>query len=231
SPRASRCNSRRRPAGKPGAARAVNQVARRPSTRERGGACAEAGAPPTRRPRAPARCRTTRNLLHSPRGPSVGLRVVPRRAGRAHEPTDARAPRVARVVSGPLESPAEGTSMLGFRLNEEQESFRLAVRAFAEKALAPRVEELERTETFPMDLFRLIEEFSRVNCGFAGALLAHVGLATIPLIELGTEEQKRTYLAAALRARSSDRSGSRSRIPARTPRPYGRRPSGAATTT
>ncbi|HZP40646.1 MAG TPA: acyl-CoA dehydrogenase family protein [Candidatus Binatia bacterium] len=121
--------------------------------------------------------------------------------------------------------------MLGFRLNEEQESFRLAVRAFAEKALAPRVEELERTETFPMDLFRLIEEFSRVNCGFAGALLAHFGLATIPLIELGTEEQKRTYLAAALRARSSDRSGSRSRIPARTPRPYGRRPSGAATTT
>ncbi len=44
--------------------------------------------------------------------------------------------------------------MLGFRLNEEQEAFRLAVRDFAERALAPRVEELEATETFPMDLFR-----------------------------------------------------------------------------
>jgi alkylation response protein AidB-like acyl-CoA dehydrogenase len=116
--------------------------------------------------------------------------------------------------------------MLGFTLNEEQESFRLAVRGFAEKELAPRVEELERTETFPMDLFRqlgrlgylgvgipeeyggsggdmvmrclLIEEIARVNCGFAAALLAHVGLATIPLIRFGTEEQKRRYLGPAL---------------------------------
>jgi alkylation response protein AidB-like acyl-CoA dehydrogenase len=117
--------------------------------------------------------------------------------------------------------------MLGFTLNEEQESFRLAVRSFAEKELAPRVDELERTETFPMDLFRqlgrlgylgvgipeeyggsggdmvmrcvLIEEIARVNCGFAAALLAHVGLATIPLIRFGSEEQKRRYLGPALR--------------------------------
>ena len=105
--------------------------------------------------------------------------------------------------------------MLGFRLNEEQESFRAAVRSFAEKSLAPRVEELERTETFPMDLFRalgrlgylgvgypeeyggsggdmvmrclLIEEIARVNCGFAAALLAHVGLGCIPIFRFGTE--------------------------------------------
>ncbi len=117
--------------------------------------------------------------------------------------------------------------MLGFRLNEEQESFRLAVRSFAEKALAPRVEELERTETFPMDLFRelgrlgylgvgypeeyggsggdmvmrclLIEEIARVNCGFAAALLAHVGLGCIPIFRFGTEEQKRSYLVPAIR--------------------------------
>jgi alkylation response protein AidB-like acyl-CoA dehydrogenase len=117
--------------------------------------------------------------------------------------------------------------MLGFTLNEEQEAFRLAVRGFAEKALAPRVEELEAKEQFPMDLFRelgrlgylgvgipesyggsggdmvmrclLIEEIARVNCGFAAALLAHVGLATIPLIKFGTEEQKRSYLGPALR--------------------------------
>ena len=98
--------------------------------------------------------------------------------------------------------------MLGFTLNDEQDAFRVAVRGFAEKALAPRVEELERTETFPLDLFRelgrlgylgvgypeeyggsggdmvmrclLIEEIARVNCGFAAALLAHVGLGVHP---------------------------------------------------
>ncbi len=117
--------------------------------------------------------------------------------------------------------------MLGFRLNEEQESFRLAVRSFAEKSLAPRVEELERTETFPRDLFRelgrlgylgvgypeeyggsggdmvmrclLIEELGRVNAGFAAALLAHVGLGCIPIMKFGTEEQKQGYLVPALK--------------------------------
>ncbi|HET9471307.1 MAG TPA: acyl-CoA dehydrogenase family protein, partial [Usitatibacter sp.] len=117
--------------------------------------------------------------------------------------------------------------MLGFRLNEEQESFRLAVRSFAEKELAPRVDELEEREAFPMDLFRelgrlgylgvgypeeyggsggdmvmrclLIEEIARINCGFAAALLAHVGLGCIPILRFGTEEQKREYLVPAIR--------------------------------
>jgi alkylation response protein AidB-like acyl-CoA dehydrogenase len=117
--------------------------------------------------------------------------------------------------------------MLGFTLNDEQEAFRGAVRGFAEKSLGPRVEELERNETFPLDLFRelgrlgylgvgypeeyggsggdmvmrclLIEEIARVNCGFAAALLAHVGLGCIPLLRFGTEGQKREYLVPALR--------------------------------
>jgi alkylation response protein AidB-like acyl-CoA dehydrogenase len=117
--------------------------------------------------------------------------------------------------------------MLGFRLTEEQEAFRQAVRGFAEKALAPRVEALEAAEEFPRDVFRelgrlgylgvgypeeyggsggdmvmrclLIEEMSRINCGFAAALLGHVGLGCIPLFRFGTEEQKQRYLVPALR--------------------------------
>ena len=44
--------------------------------------------------------------------------------------------------------------MLGFSLDDEQEAFRLAVRTFAERVLAPRVDEVERTQTFPLDIFR-----------------------------------------------------------------------------
>ncbi len=117
--------------------------------------------------------------------------------------------------------------MLGFSLDDEQEAFRLAVRTFAERVLAPRVDELERTQRFPLDIFRelgglgylgvgfpeecggsgggmvmrclLIEEIGRINCGFAAALLAHVGLSTIPIWKFGTEDQRTSYLLPALR--------------------------------
>ena len=56
--------------------------------------------------------------------------------------------------------------MLGFRLNEEQESFRLAVRGFAEKELAPRVEALEAAESFPMDLFRQLGRLGYLGVGY-----------------------------------------------------------------
>ena len=56
--------------------------------------------------------------------------------------------------------------MLGFTLNEEQEAFRLAVRGFAERALAPRVEELERSETFPLDLFRELGRLGYLGVGY-----------------------------------------------------------------
>jgi len=116
--------------------------------------------------------------------------------------------------------------MLGFTLDEEQDAFRVAIHDWSARVLAPRVEELEAAETFPVDLFRelgrlgylgvgipeaeggsggdmvmrclLIEEIGRVNCGFAAALLGHVGLATIPLIKYGTPDQKTRYLRPAL---------------------------------
>src|SRR5262249_28863768 len=59
-----------------------------------------------------------------------------------------------------------GPRMLGFTLNEEQEAFRAAVRGFAEKSLAPQVEELERTETFPKHLFRELGRLGYLGVGY-----------------------------------------------------------------
>ena len=56
--------------------------------------------------------------------------------------------------------------MLGFTLNEEQEAFRAAVRGFAEKSLGPRVDELEATETFPMDLFKELGRLGYLGVGY-----------------------------------------------------------------
>ena len=63
--------------------------------------------------------------------------------------------------------------MLGFRLNEEQESFRLAVRSFAEKSLAPRVDELEEREAFPMDLFRELGRLGYLGVGYPEVQVRH----------------------------------------------------------
>src|SRR5438552_3786520 len=147
----------------------------------------------------PARAPSRQPPVQRDRPPRVRADPLDRRRLRHASPRHSRRAPAKLVAGGRgrLESAAGGTAMLGFRLNEEQESFRAAVRSFAEKSLAPRVEELERTETFPMDLFRalgrlgylgvgypeeyggsggdmvmrclLIEEIARVNCGFAAA--------------------------------------------------------------
>ena len=57
--------------------------------------------------------------------------------------------------------------MLGFTLNEEQDAFRLAVRDWAARALAPRVEALEATETFPLDLFRELGRLGYLGVGIS----------------------------------------------------------------
>jgi len=42
---------------------------------------------------------------------------------------------------------------LDFELSEEQKMFREAIHQFAEKEIAPLVEEAEKTSTFPIQLF------------------------------------------------------------------------------
>jgi alkylation response protein AidB-like acyl-CoA dehydrogenase len=114
---------------------------------------------------------------------------------------------------------------MDFDLGREQEDFRKRVRDFAEREIAPLVEEAEEKEAFPVHLFprmgkegllcvrcpqqyggpglsKVCEclymvELNRVCPGIAAALMVHGGLATDPILNSGTEEQKQRYLAPA----------------------------------
>ena len=116
---------------------------------------------------------------------------------------------------------------MDFDLSSEQEEFRKAVRRFAEDVIAPRAEEMDRSEELPMDvveqmaelgLFGLpfpeehggqgadfltlvlaIEELARIDSSIAITLEAAVGLGANPIHHFGTEEQKRRWLAPMAR--------------------------------
>lgn len=110
----------------------------------------------------------------------------------------------------------------------EHEAFRQTVRRFIEKEVAPHADQWEAQKTFPRDLFRrfgqldllglkypeayggtnagplyeavLMEELSRCGSGgVAGAIGAHVAIATPPIFAHGTEEQKQHWLAPAIK--------------------------------
>ena len=111
---------------------------------------------------------------------------------------------------------------MDFDLTEEQQEFRVAVRRFAEDVIAPRAEEMDRLEEFPLDIVRqmgelglfgvpfpeeyggqgadfltfclAIEELARVDSSMAITLEAGVGLGANPVNAFGTEEQKRRWL-------------------------------------
>ncbi len=115
---------------------------------------------------------------------------------------------------------------MDLNLSEELREFQAAAREFAQRELAPRVEEAERTERTPLDLFRaagaagflgirypeelggsgascmaeviLREEMGYVCSGLAAALSVSSHLGTYPIHAFGTEEQKRTYLVPVL---------------------------------
>jgi alkylation response protein AidB-like acyl-CoA dehydrogenase len=113
-----------------------------------------------------------------------------------------------------------------FELPEELEEFRGLVRRIAEDKIAPRAEEIDRTDEWPEDLFRvlvdheltgvgypeeyggsgggalafgvLIEELSRVSAGVALAP-AVSKLGVVPLMLAGTEEQRRAMIGGICR--------------------------------
>jgi acyl-CoA dehydrogenase len=111
---------------------------------------------------------------------------------------------------------------------DEHEQLRESVRGFIERELAPHAGEWEREEWFPEEVFAklaaqgllglkypveyggqggdclheavLIEELTRIGSGgTAAGIGAHVNIATPPIWKFGTEEQKRRYLAPAIR--------------------------------
>ena len=114
-----------------------------------------------------------------------------------------------------------------FELTETQKMIRDTVRDFARKNLAPRAEELDRKGEFPMQNFKelaelgltgipvpeeyggagadilsqilAIEEIAKACGSTALTLAAHTSLGTMPIVDFGTEEQKRKYVPPAAR--------------------------------
>jgi len=116
---------------------------------------------------------------------------------------------------------------MDFSFTEEQNIFRDAIRRFAEQEISPLVEAAEENQKFPVQLFRrmgelgylcigypekygsagvdkiteciYMEELNRVNAGISSAIMVQGGLATGPIYEFGTEEQKQRYLVPAIK--------------------------------
>ncbi len=116
---------------------------------------------------------------------------------------------------------------MDFDLTPEQDDFRMVVREFAEEVIAPRAEEFNRTEEFPLDIVKemgqmglfglpfpedyggqgadfltfaiAVEEIARVDSSMAITLEAGVGLGANPIFAEGTEEQKQRWLVPMAR--------------------------------
>lgn len=116
---------------------------------------------------------------------------------------------------------------MDFEFTEEQKMLRESVRDFAEKEVAPLVEEAEATEHFPKQLMPkmgqmgylciyypakygaaemgkvsegiLLEELARVNSGIASVVMVQSGIGTSIVLNYGTEEQRQKYLVPAIK--------------------------------
>lgn len=117
---------------------------------------------------------------------------------------------------------------MDFRLSEEQEAFRRAATAFAEKEVAPIAAASDEENVYPVHLLRqmanlgylglkfpveyggggggslemaiLFEELAAASAGITLGAYCHVVLALTAIARLGTEDQKRRYLAPGIRA-------------------------------
>ncbi|MHC6179972.1 acyl-CoA dehydrogenase family protein [Clostridium sp. JNZ X4-2] len=111
---------------------------------------------------------------------------------------------------------------MNFKLTGEQEAIKNAVRKFAETKIEPIAFQLDEKNMFPEEIVRemgqssfmgipyplkyggaakdvlsyiiAVEELSRVDAGVGVILSAHVSLASWPIMEFGTENQKEKYL-------------------------------------
>ena len=116
---------------------------------------------------------------------------------------------------------------MDFELTEENRIFRDAIRDFAEKEIAPLVDEAEETGVFPKHLFKKMgslgflcpsypvelgggggdkitqcimnEELNIINSGIAAAIMVQSGIGTQALYRFGSEEQKQQFLIPAIR--------------------------------
>jgi butyryl-CoA dehydrogenase len=114
-----------------------------------------------------------------------------------------------------------------YELNDEQKAFRKKVREIYEREVTPLVEESERKEAFPVQLFPIlgaehllclrcpkkyggpgldkisecitVEELNRICVGIGASIMVQGGLATDPILHFGSEELKRRYLSPAVR--------------------------------
>src|SRR3954471_21940154 len=126
-----------------------------------------------------------------------------------------------------VQKPDHAAARKHFIFSEEHEALRESIHAFVVKELAPHAEEWEET-TFPDSVFRrmgelgllglsmpeedggqggdyfcnlvLAEELSHSGSGgFAMGVAVHTDMATPPILQFGTEEQKQAYLVPAIK--------------------------------
>jgi alkylation response protein AidB-like acyl-CoA dehydrogenase len=120
-----------------------------------------------------------------------------------------------------------GKKTMFFELNDQQKGFQKRVREIYEREVSPLVEEYERKEAFPVQLYRIlgaehllclrcpaeyggpgldkisecitVEELNRICVGIGASIMVQGGLATDPILHFGSEELKLKYLSPAVR--------------------------------
>ena len=121
-------------------------------------------------------------------------------------------------------------ALVNFDLGEDLDAFRASARSFAEREVAPLVEEAEAAERTPLEIFPragaagflgirypeevggqdasvlaetiLREELAKVCSGIAAAISVSSHLGTYPIHEFGSPEQQERYLIPALKGES-----------------------------